>query len=634
MKITAAFLIVAVVGFLGWSQRDRLIHATGAPADAKAVALADVVTIDTSRLVVRRIWAGSDVDVLGTPSPDGRYLSHVDWATGDLAIRDLAAGESRRITNKGSWFESDEFALFSRFSPDGRRLAYNWFNKDFGWDLRVIAMEGGEPEIVHSNPHVDYLDVFDWTPDGERLLILISRADRSNQMAWLSLADGTVRVLKTFDWRYPQRAQVSPDGRWIAYDLQPDEEDPERRDLFVLAADASVETRVVEHPATDFLFGWAPDGRHVVFGSDRTGGVAAWLLPVHEGRAAGRPRLIRSDLWRVHPMGLTRGGALFYGAQGGARDIYLASVDFTTGRVLAPPARAVERFVGSNSAPDWSPDGKYVAYLSQRSPIPTGSFGKALVIRATATGEERVLTPRLNMVLRPRWSPDGRSIMVTGNDRKNRQGVYLVSAQTGEATPLVQAEPHSYLNNALWAPDGGTVYYRDVARGERSIRIMALDVATGASRVVFAVGLGEGSLYPLVLSPDGRRLAYVNSTSERVALEVIPTSGGTPSEVARFAQNTGVSVRAWTPDGTSLVYTRTDDIEDFDAAAEVWVVPVAGGAARQLDLGGEAPVTLAIHPDGRRVVFSAGFNRFEVWVMEGFLPLEDPAATPASGGSR
>jgi Tol biopolymer transport system component len=564
--------------------------------------------------------------------------------TGDLAIRDLAAGESRRLTDKGSWFESIEFALFSKFSPDGRWIAYNWFNGELRFDLRVIAAEGGEPEVVYDNPQLQYVDVLDWTPDGEGLVILLRRPDRSNQMALLTLADGAVRVLRTFDWRYPERARVSPDGRWIVYDLQPDEDDPDRRDIFVLATDASVETPLVQHPARDVPFGWTPDGRHLVFGSDRTGSAGAWLVAVEGGRGAGRPLLIKADLLRPLPMGITREGALFYGVQSGHKDVYLATVDFATGRTLEPPTKAVERFVGSNFQPDWSPDGKYLAYLSRRGPVPVGATSNTLVIRAVATGEERVLTPHLNQIARPRWSPDGASILVSGADRKNRQGLYLVSAQTGEVTPLVQAEPGAYVLQPEWAPDGRTVYYLERAPAERRLRIVALDRGSGATRELYVARPDAFNVYWLTLSPDGQQLAFQQFAPGGVSAHVVPTSGGAPREVGRFTQSPVMMLLGWTPDGSSLVFLRIDDPEDVSAKPTLWVMPIAGGEPRKLDLAERLPQEalrgqpspLRVHPDGRRVVFSAGQDRSEVWVMEGFAPQEDEdlAGTPPGGGTR
>jgi DNA-binding CsgD family transcriptional regulator len=68
-------------------------------------------------MVARRVWAGPKVDLFTSPSPDGRYLALVDWGTGDLALRDLATGKSRRLTNKGSWSDSSEWALYGLISP-------------------------------------------------------------------------------------------------------------------------------------------------------------------------------------------------------------------------------------------------------------------------------------------------------------------------------------------------------------------------------------------------------------------------------------------------------------------------------------------------------------------------------------
>ncbi|MBN1221697.1 MAG: tetratricopeptide repeat protein, partial [Candidatus Aminicenantes bacterium] len=73
-------------------------------------AAAVIENIDTE-LRVRRLLSGLEVMFdgwLGAVSPDGQYVSVVDWETGDLAIRNLITGEKTRLTNKGSWDESNE----------------------------------------------------------------------------------------------------------------------------------------------------------------------------------------------------------------------------------------------------------------------------------------------------------------------------------------------------------------------------------------------------------------------------------------------------------------------------------------------------------------------------------------------
>ncbi|MBI4471904.1 MAG: tetratricopeptide repeat protein, partial [Acidobacteria bacterium] len=71
-----------------------------------------------SDLVMRRVWSGTEVDDLGSISPDGRYLTHLEAGTGNLAIREVSTGRSRALTKKAIT-NVEEFAQFSKFSRDG-----------------------------------------------------------------------------------------------------------------------------------------------------------------------------------------------------------------------------------------------------------------------------------------------------------------------------------------------------------------------------------------------------------------------------------------------------------------------------------------------------------------------------------
>lgn len=103
-------------------------------------------------VVNRQIWTGPSVDTMGTVSADGRYLSFTDWSTGDLAIRDLAAGTVRKLTAKGTWQASDDFAESSAISRDGTQIAYGWYNgKTTKYELRLLrtdAAPGSAPRAV------------------------------------------------------------------------------------------------------------------------------------------------------------------------------------------------------------------------------------------------------------------------------------------------------------------------------------------------------------------------------------------------------------------------------------------------------------------------------------------------------
>ena len=129
---------------------------------------------DPSTMVARQVWAPA-ADLHGAPSPDGRYFPYTDWETGDLAVRDLLTGENRRLTNTESWLDAGEFAHVAVPSPDGQQLAYGWFNKDFFVELRLIALDGSNPQVLYRNEDMAYIQPDAWSPDGkhEGELILV-----------------------------------------------------------------------------------------------------------------------------------------------------------------------------------------------------------------------------------------------------------------------------------------------------------------------------------------------------------------------------------------------------------------------------------------------------------------------------
>ena len=123
-----------------------------------------------------------------------------------------------------------------------------------------------------------------------------------------------MRILKTLGRRRPELPRFSPDGRFIACDYPP-RDDSENRDIFLLAADGSREVPLVQHPADDQLLGWMPDGKGILFASDRTARGGAWFIPVANGKPKGLPELIKPDLGAIEPLGFTRSGSFYYGIE-------------------------------------------------------------------------------------------------------------------------------------------------------------------------------------------------------------------------------------------------------------------------------------------------------------------------------
>ena len=265
-------------------------------------------TADRSTMVVRRVWTGPEVDINGMPTPDGRYFAHIDFSTLDIAVRDLATGESRRLTSNQSW-ASRGFGQTPVVSLDGTLVAYHWFGFTGRSELHVApvtaATDDAEPRVVFQNDEVAYLQVFAWSPDGEWILTLVLREDSTAQIALIAVRDGSMQVLKSLDWRYPSKLSLSPDGRYVAYDA-PRRQDSSDRDIFILSVDGGREIPLFEHPAVDYGPVWAPEGNAIVFASDRSGNTGLWAIHVEEGTPVGAPQLVKPDMGKVVPLGFSK----------------------------------------------------------------------------------------------------------------------------------------------------------------------------------------------------------------------------------------------------------------------------------------------------------------------------------------
>ena len=530
----------------------------------------------------------ADFPAFGALSHDGQRLSYFDWDTSDFTLLDLTSKQKRSLTRNltGTW--SGE-AYSSVHSPDDKEIAYAWWNSENILELRVVSLDGTGPRTVYRNAALRHLDVADWSSDGRSILCTLHLKTGSSQIALVPVANGAARVLKTFDWPGPGRLSLSPDGRYVAYDLG--------GDVFALAVRGTHEAVLVENPANDFNPIWTPDGSRILFTSDRTGTFGIWVLAVADGNSQGTPELLRADLGKTWPLRFGRGGTYFYGVQTGMQDVYVAEVYPETGKVAVPPSQASRRLVGANLWPEWSRDGKLLAFVSNHAP--GGQDLSTISILSLETGKQEELHPRMKHIQRLRWSPDGRSILASGRDERDRRGLYRIDAQTGELSAVVQSGGMGVVWQSAWSPDGKTIYYTMGAG------IMARDLRTGQERQVH-----PGTSKHFALSPDGRFLAVPRE--EGLVLDVIALDTGQSRELLRVSYG-GAFYKAlsWSADGRFLFFTKV---------TELWRVAVESGESEKVGIAMEGLLELRVHPDGRRIAFGAWTFGAELWAMERFLP--------------
>ncbi|MCH8824839.1 MAG: PD40 domain-containing protein [Planctomycetes bacterium] len=570
-----------------------------------------------SGMSVRHIWKVDDnanVYPSGV-SRDGRYISFVDWTAGNLAIRDLKTGVNRLVTNNTSWATLSGWAEESVISPDGKQIAYHWFVEESGeniFTLRVSDIDGSNLRVLHQDKNAPWSRPFDWAPDGKNLLVYFTleqfriSTDTPSKLAIVSVNDGSVTTLK--EWkgaRSPRMAGYSPDGKHVAFDFSPTET-REPKDIFIIELKSGREIAVVQHPAHDEFLGWMPNGKGILFASDRTSVRSLWMIEVSNGRPVGSPVLLKSD-FAGEPVGFAADGSYYFGKRTGSRNVFVATLDENDIDFQSTPLYASSRFVHSTSSSDWSPDGKSLAYKARSKDEAESSV---FAIYSPETGAERIIEPSPRLRFGPawnvgpvQWSPDGKALFVAGESLSGEHGIFRVDLTTSAAQLVIA---RNNVRNPLPTPDGKAVYFQ---QGRRSL--VRRDLATGDETQIYQ---SKNNMQGLDLSPDGNWLAFHDQGKDSIF--VISADGGEPREVVHLdkAEQTeyGRRFATWTPDGKHLLFSKR--------TREIWRVNVQTGEQQQIGPNIPGLRRATMHPDGKRIAFTTFQKNSELWVMENFLP--------------
>ena len=541
----------------------------------------------------------------GRVSPDGRYVSFADQArrelggTGSLATWDTATGATtivNRVSNRTPW--ADGIAEDSVWSPHGDELAYRWqVSATNERELRIVSVARGTHRTILV-PSARVLPTpLAWSPDGKSILAtLAARAGEGTvgrvQLVILSVDNGTLTTLKEFDGSTPNGGTFSPDGRYVAFDFQP-ERTATARDVAAIEVATGRETSIVaDRSAHDVLLGWLPSG-HILYSSDHDGSVDAWAVQIRSG-AAGRPFVVKRDVGRIAPQGVTRDGRVMIWKWIEYREIFVAELNPETGKAALPPAvlgrpqPSVKR-----GEPNWSPDGSRIAFV-QSAP----GVAESVVVQVVATGELRSYPVPVRNLDWTLWSPDGRAFLFDGTGEDNVQRMFRLELATGRVEPA--SDPKRIIIGM--SADATQVY--EIGGGKGFTRRNLTD---GSSEVLGAGAPGAS------LSPDLKWLAYIGlGIRDQRSINIRPVNGG-PEQVLVSNINPGYPRITWSRDSRHIIFNNV--------ALGLQRVSIDGGPPVSLGIKDLGWVTeKSMNADGRRLAFGVTRNRTELWMWDNVVP--------------
>ena len=424
-------------------------------------------------------------------------------SAGDLYTVPLAGGVARKLT---SYYEGYE--AFPRFSPDGSSIAFTG-EYDGNREAYLIPAEGGVPKRLTYTPSLVRDDISDrmgpnnlvmgWTKDGAKIIFRSRKAEWNDFNGQLYLVPKEGGKPEQLPLPRGGFCSFSPDGSKLAFNRIFREFRTWKRyrggmadDVWIYDFAAKTTTNITDNPAGDIIPMWS--GERIYFLSDRDD-QKRWNLYVYDLAAKTTRKLTDFTDFDIKFPSLGPKHIVF--ENGG----YLYLFDLATEKTARVPVVIADDQVSARGRVlkversvtnfEIGPDGQRALF---------GAHGDIFTVPAKH-GNTRNLTMTPGVHERAsKWSPDGRTIAFI-SDRSGIEEIWLMD-QDGKGEPRqLTTGGDTYKYGLAWSPDGSKILWND-----KMLRLSYVDVASKATTVVATAQAGE--IFGFSWSPDSRWVAY------------------------------------------------------------------------------------------------------------------------------
>ncbi len=298
---------------------------------------------------------------------------------------------------------------------------------------------------------------------------------------------------------------------------------------------------------------------------------------------------------------------VFVSDREGSEQIYIMGADGSNVARLTNAA-------GSNIFPVFSPDGRKIAFASDRD----GDFLQIHVMDADGSNVTRLTSPPGGSAA-PAFSPDGSRIVFTSNrdapsDRSNGLQIYIMAADGTDVTRLTS--PPGRSTHPVFSPDGNRIVFASNRSGKFQIYLMNAD---GSNAVSLTSPPGENG--NPTFSPDGHKIAFRSECNGEDQIYLMDADG---SHVTRLTSPPGASgIPAFSRDGTKIAFSS-----DRDGPLQLYVMGIDGSNVTRLTNSPGPDHNPVFGPPGPLPPPSSPLLHPAV------LCTVDPTITPGSGISR